>query len=149
MKKIFLCLALFLTACSANKTITQNNYSLEKYAGSEIPVCVNRPVVLIEKIAPCSGNSISACARDMCGKIIDNGVYEPSNDVCDILEPEVVSYAYCLQHTPKPPHLVIKTEKDMISCYDRNNKILLPVQFCLPDTNVGVSVRNFTSLNLN
>lgn len=71
-----------------------------------------------------------------CGSYRVPDEYEELDGECDVLMPEVVSYSYCLAELPKPVHLVEKQEKDMTICYDRNNKVELPISYCQKDINV-------------
>ena len=79
-----------------------NDYRLEKYKGSEVPVCVDyRKRVKIVKE--------SYVEQDVCGNIrYVPSKYKETERLCDILEPQVVSYNYCLAQLPKPVHLVEK-----------------------------------------
>lgn len=121
-------LALIMTGCAEYRIV--NNYSLEKYNDSEVPVCVNYPK-RVKIVKP--GYS----ATDICGNSISvPAEYEDSDRLCDIMDPEVVSYSHCLAELPKPVHLVEKQEKDMTICYDRNNKVQLPISYCQKDINV-------------
>ena len=128
MKKILLVLFVFvLSGCAERKII--NNYSLEKYNGTEVPVCVNRPKRA--KMVRMASTKFGTC-----GAYTVPAEYEELDGECDILAPEIVSYSYCLAELPKPVHLVEKQEKDMTICYDRNNKVELPISYCQKDINV-------------
>lgn len=129
MKRVFglMAICVVLTGCMEQKII--NNYSLEKYNGSEVPVCVNYPK-RVKVVRP------GYMAMGTCGNFRVPDEYEELDGECDALMPEVVSYSYCLAELPKPVHLVEKQEKDMTICYDRNNKVELPISYCQKDINV-------------
>ena len=131
MKKyiIYSCITFLLCGCAKNYVVL-NNYSLEQFNDSEVPVCVNTPKRVIQKAAP-------FIAIDQCGNEFEvPGKYEESERLCDVLEKQVVSYSYCLAQMPKPVHLVEMKDGDMTICYDRNNKVKLPIMYCQKDMNV-------------
>lgn len=123
---LFACV-LILTGCAEYSVI--NNYSLEKFNDSEVPVCVNYPQ-RVKKVG------YAYQTKGVCGPIQIPAEYEVLDGECDALAPEVVSYSYCLAQMPKPVHLVEKQEKDMTICYDRNNHVELPISYCQKDINV-------------
>lgn len=126
MKKIFCCLCLLFLCGCAEYTIV-SDYKLEKWEDSEVPVCVSYPRrVKIERKA--------FEEVDACGNVVTPSVeYKDTGELCDVFEPEVVSYNYCLSRLAKPVHLVEKKVNDMTICYDRNNKIDLPILYCQKD----------------
>lgn len=128
MKHIGILVSVMLLAGCAKYGII-NNYSLETYNGSEVPVCVNYPK-RVKIVRP------EYKAMGVCGEFTAPAEYEELNGECDMLAPEAVSYSYCLAELPKPVHLVEKQEKDMTICYDRNNHVQLPISYCQKDINV-------------
>ena len=143
MKKILIVFAL-LSGCVEYRVI--HNYKLEKYKNSEVPVCVDYKQRL--KVAEKSYVAIDACENE----ILIPEAYEETGRMCDILEEEVVGYSYCLASLPKPVHLVEKKKDDMTICYDRNNKVELPILYCQKDminiqmTNVETAVTQQTNV---
>ncbi|MBQ1997164.1 MAG: hypothetical protein II238_01810 [Alphaproteobacteria bacterium] len=134
MKKILLVLFVFvLSGCAERKII--NNYSLEKYNGSEVPVCVNRPkLVKVVDVGGVKYDSNRQMITDSCGIAVKfPPKYEELKSECEALPTTVVSYSYCLSELPKPVHLVEKKVGDMTICYDRNNKVELPILYCQKD----------------
>ncbi len=131
MKKyISYCGIAFLLCGCAENYVVLNNYSLETFNDSEVPVCVNTPRRVIQIAAPFT-------ATDQCGNQVEiPGEYEESGRLCDVMAKQVVSYSYCLAQMPKPVHLVEKKDGDMTICYDRNNKVKLPIMYCQKDMNV-------------
>ena len=125
MKKTLLMLFVFVVSGCAERGVL-NNYSLEKYNGSEIPVCVNHPK-RVKVVRP------GYRAMGVCGTFSVPAEYEELNGECEVMEPQVVSYSYCLAQLPKPVHLVEKKVGDMTICYDRINKVELPILYCQKD----------------
>lgn len=121
MKKIgILCLAFCTAACVQYKSV--GKYQLEKLPGYEVPVCVN----------------YSGVVRDNSTWIDIGGQDRNKEETLDTknMEKRIVSYSYCLEKLPKQVHLVEKKEKDMTICYDRNNKVELPILYCQKDINI-------------
>jgi len=144
MKKSVLFITMILFGCQYEIV---NDYRLEKYHNSEVPVCVNyaKRVKIIE-------NAYSEL--DMCGNTKHTPAkYKETDRFCDIFEPQVVSYNYCLSNLQKPVHLVEKKVGDMTICYDRNNKVELPILYCQKDminiqtTEVHTNVLQQTKVN--
>ena len=135
MKKItflaFICLS--LSGCIQPIT-EQNNYRLEKLDGYEIPVCVNRPTKV--RLVKQAKYDVNTCGNWVLSTPEE---YEILDGECDTLQPEIVSYNYCLERLPKPVHLVEKKKDDMTICYDRNNKVELPILYCQKDM---ISIQN-------
>lgn len=145
MKKA-LFLAFVLCGCAMEQTDTINKYKLEKYNGSDVPVCVNyqQDARLVKS---------GWYDTDTCGnEVYVPDEYEPITGVCNKTRTRVVSYDYCLAQLPKPVHLVEKRLGDITICYDRNNKIDLPILYCQKDmmniqtTNVETNVFQQTKL---
>jgi hypothetical protein len=134
MRKLltFIC-ALLCTACVKDKII-ENNYKFEKRNDSEFKICVNRPRVIIEEQSP-------TFRMGDCGQqVLDTeGIYKESDNICDIIAPKVVDYAYCISD-----QLAFKTDNGVTGCYDRINKEYIPLNYCLPETNVSVSQNTST-----
>ena len=141
MKKIIF-LAFFSLILSGCGYAIVNNYKLEKYNNSEMPVCVNYAQRL--KVVKPSLSYLDDCGN----KKIKPAKYKSSYRQCDVFEPEVVSYSYCLENLPKPVHLVEKQVGDMTICYDRNNGIELPILYCQKDT-VNIAVQKTVVKNSN
>ncbi len=129
MRKLCKCLfvLLLLQGC-VEPSRTIEVYKLEKYNGSEVPVCISyqQKAKLVSEdwydVDTC-GNEIHVPAQ-----------YEPIASSCDTRQVKIVPYDYCLATLPKPVHLVEKKEKDMTICYDRNNKVELPISYCQKDS---------------
>ena len=140
MKKATL-LVFVLCGCAMEQTDTINKYKLEKYNGSEVPVCVNyqQDARLVKS---------GWYDTDACG----NEIYIPE-DTCNKVRTKIVPYDYCLAQLPKPVHLVEKKLGDITICYDRNNKVDLPILYCQKDminiqtTDVHTNVFQQTKLN--
>ena len=128
-----------LTGCSDGSRIA-NRYSLESLNGYDVPVCVNRPIYV-------KGVTVSAQRGSL--KRYDLS-YEAIEGSDKMLEPIIVTYEYCLEQMPLQVHLVEKKDGDMTICYDRNNKIKLPLEYCQKDINViqQTSVNVKTSTNV-
>ena len=128
MKKLFL-ISLFFTLSGCIEYRSINTYKLEKVKGYEIPVCV----------------SYSQRARINTATWIDIGGKDRTNvEIDDNVSKDIVSYSYCLEELPKQVHLVEKKVNDMTICYDRNNKVELPILYCQKDKNIyqNISVYN-------
>ena len=123
------CLFMLLFICGCSEYRTLNEYKLEKYKNSEVPVCVNYR----HRMKLVKDNSrfvtVDACGEEH--RVPDE--YEEADSFCSTLEPEVVSYNHCLAELPKPVHLVEKKVGDITICYDRNNKVELPILYCQKD----------------
>jgi hypothetical protein len=121
MKKILF--VLFILAGCAEYRLT-NDFLLERYNESEVPVCVAHPRY-VKMVAP------NQSVVDMCDTehSLATG-YKNTDRLC---VKKVVPYSYCLSQLPKPVHLVEKRVGDMTICYDRNNKIELPILYCQKD----------------
>ena len=128
MTKIYLLLiSLVIFGCAKTPTTTIEVYKLEKYNDSEVPVCINyKQNVKVLKDA--------YFGTDVCGNTSYVPMqYEPIKNGCNESNVKVVAYDYCLAQLPKPVHLVTKTKDDMTICYDRNNKVELPILYCQKD----------------
>lgn len=124
MKKLYVvCLAFFVSACIQYNSIEK--YKLEKLPGYEMPVCVNYSKVVRER-----PTWIDIGGEDR------NRIEE--DDSIDSFSRQIVSYSYCLERLPKQVHLVEKKKNDMTICYDRNNKVELPILYCQKDMNIRV-----------
>ena len=135
MKKVkFLALACLGLGGCMQPIIEQNNYKLEKLDGYEVPVCVNHPTKV--RLVKQARYDVNACGNWVLSTPEE---YEVLDDTCNILKPEIVSYDYFLERLPKPVHLVEKKKDDMTICYDRNNKIELPILYCQKDM---ISIQN-------
>ena len=124
MKKCTIALTLLLGACVVEQNRIIDVYKLEKYNGSEAPVCVNyqQKVNVIKE---------GWYDTDKCGnEIYHPAQYEPIKNECNSTRAKVVSFDYCLAQLSKPVYLVEKKKEDMTICYDRNNKIELPITYC-------------------
>jgi hypothetical protein len=127
MKKIFNFLACLLCGCVMEQNSTIDVYKLEKYNGSEVPVCINyqQEVKVVKE---------GWYDTDDCGnEVYIPAQYESIKNSCNATHAKVVSYDYCLERLPKPSHLVEKKKDDMTICYDRNNKVELPILYCQKD----------------
>ncbi len=128
MQKIWLCvfISCLLQGC-VEPVRTIDVYKLEKYKGSEVPVCVNyrQKVNLIRE----GWYDTDACGNET----YMPAEYEPIKTSCNTNFVRVVSYDKCLAQLPLPIHLVEKKEKNMTICYDRNNKVELPILYCQKD----------------
>lgn len=126
MKKISF-LTLFILYGCVTQSDTINTYKLEKFNGSEVPVCVNYQQDA-EIIQP------GYWDIDTCGNTIQIPTqYKPVQNEYHPIRTSVVPYNYCLETLPKPVHLVEKKVGDMTICYDRNNKVELPILYCQKD----------------
>ena len=132
--------ATFLSGCIQPIT-EQNNYTLEKLDGYEVPVCVNRPVKV---------RQVNQAKYDVntCGNWImtEPAQYEVLNGECDKKEPEIVPYEYCLVNMPKKVFLVERTKEGVKECYDMNNKVELPILYCQKDMISIQNVNTYTSV---
>lgn len=146
MKKATL-LVFVLCGCAMEQTDTINKYKLEKYNGSEVPVCVNYQQDA--RLVKSGWYDTDACGNEI--YIPDE--YEPIKDTCNKVRTKIVPYDYCLAQLPKPVHLVEKKLGDITICYDRNNKVDLPILYCQKDminiqtTDVHTNVFQQTKLN--
>lgn len=102
-------------------------YKLEKYNGSEVPVCINYQQKV--NIVKPGWYDVDSCGNE----IYIPAEYEPVKNTCSVTKTRVVSYDYCLERLPMPIHLVEKKENDITICYDRNNKVELPISYCQKD----------------
>jgi len=136
MKKYSLFLACLLCGCVMEQNRTMDVYKLEKYNGSEVPVCINYQQKV--KVVKEGWYDIDDCGNE----IYTPATYEPIKNSCNATHAKVVSYDYCLAQLPKPVHLVEKKKDDMTICYDRNNKIELPILYCQKD-NVNIQTVTF------
>lgn len=150
MKKICTVFILIgLTGCAETNYRVVHNYKLEKYQNSEIPVCVDYKQTF--KITEYSWVDVDECDNE----ILVPEKHEPTGRACDILTKELVPYSYCLAKLPKPVVLVEKKKDDMTICYDRNNKVELPILYCQKDmisiqmTNVHTSVAQTQNTSIN
>jgi hypothetical protein len=124
-KIMFLLFVILVSGCTRYEIV--HNYKLEKFKDSDIPVCVDysQRMEIIED----SYIAIDECENQ---KVIPEEV-AVTDRICDVFVPKVVSYSYCLSELPKPVHLVEKKVGDMTICYDRNNKVELPILYCQKD----------------
>ena len=137
MKKITLLITvLTLFGCTKDKV----NFTLEKRDGYDMPVCVMHQYKV--KVTKTEGFHIDSCGRN----IKDPEEYEILTDKCNVIEPVVVSYDYCLANMPKQVHLVEKKKDDMTICYDRNNKVELPILYCQKDMINVQNVSTYTAV---
>ncbi len=136
MKKYSLFLACLLCGCVMEQNRTMDVYKLEKYNGSEVPVCINYQQKV--KVVKEGWYDVDDCGNE----IYTPATYEPIKNSCNATHAKVVSYGYCLAQLPKPVHLVEKKKDDMTICYDRNNKIELPILYCQKD-NVNIQTVTF------
>lgn len=150
MKKIWNVFTLIVLAgCAETNYRVVHNYKLEKYQNSEVPVCVDYKQTF--KIAEYSWVDVDECNNET----LVPEKYEPTGRTCDILTKEIVPYSYCLATLPKPVILVKKKKDDMTICYDRNNKVELPILYCQKDminiqtTNVHTSVTQTQRTSIN
>ena len=125
MKKLEVILfACLVSACAQYRSIEK--YRLEKAPGYDVAVCIGYSHVVRENA---SWMDIGGADRHKTEDV----------DLKD-MERQVVPYSYCLERLPKQVHLVEKKEKDMTICYDRNNKVELPILYCQKDVNVSQTV---------
>jgi hypothetical protein len=104
---------------------------MQQYGNSEIQVCVNNPIVLIE---------IYSDETDIPYDTINNIPYKLSTEPNDAIEPFTVDYDYCLPQDRKIRNFSTKRIDNIEVCYERVSKIELPMSYCSPDTNVNVQV---------
>jgi len=122
VKKLYVfCLTCLISGCVRYEYTDE--YVLKKLPGYEIPVCVNNSKLIRQDSAWLD------IARNDTEKTNDTGSVENNSY-------QIVSYSYCLARLPKQVHLVEKREKDMTICYDRNNKVELPILYCQKDINI-------------
>ena len=150
MKKILFLFGVFCSGCMIEPT-TIDSYVLEKYNGSEIPVCIEYQQEA--EIVKDGYWETDSCGNDV--YVPDK--YEVLKDKCSKKTARVVPYDYCLSRLPKPIFLVEKKIGEMTICYDRNNKVELPILYCQKDminiqttevqTNVFQQTRIKTVLN--
>ena len=136
MKKYSLFLACLLCGCAMEPNRTMDVYKLEKYNGSEVPVCINYQQKV--KVVKEGWQDVDDCGNE----IYTPATYEPIKNPCNTTHAKVVSYDYCLAQLPKPVHLVEKKKDDMTIYYDRNNKIELPILYCQKN-NVNIQTVTF------
>ena len=58
------------------------------------------------------------------------------------------SYDYCIAQLPYPLNLTEKEKNGEKVCYDKNNKVELPILYCQKDHNVMVNVDTNTNVNV-
>lgn len=125
-KTLISSLLVLLFGCTEYNNIL-HDYRLEKYNGSEIPVCVEYEQEF--DVVKQGYYDVDTCGND----VYVPAQYEPVKDPCSQTKKRVVSYDYCLAQMSKPVHLVERKKDDMTICYDRNNKIELPILYCQKD----------------
>ena len=141
MKKIIFSMFIMIGLNACTPPFIENNYKLEKIDGYEMPVCVNHPQTIKEIKSP--EYDFGTCGRMVMTKPAE---YEILDGECDILEPEIVSYDYCLANLPKKVFLVEKTKDGIKECYDINNKVELPILYCQKDMINIQNVNTYTSV---
>ena len=143
--KRFWFVSLFLCLCGCVRHTIINDYKLETYNNAEVPSCVNYRYRV----------ALKPHSREIVDECLIPGAFDVENDDCKTLPTRVVNYKHCLKNLPKPVHLVEKTENNMKICYDRNNKIRLPISYCQKDminynivnVNTNVNMKQSTSVN--
>lgn len=130
-------LTVVLAACS-KKTLVEHRFTMKYYGDSEVQVCVDDPVLLVE---------LDKKQIDAYYDTIDGIPFQISTNPEDILESEVVDYEFCLPQDKKIRNFSTKKINDVEVCYERISKIELPMSYCLPDTNVNVNVSQYTSVS--
>lgn len=119
----------FISGCIRYESVY--TYKLEKLKGYEVPVCVS-----YSQIASVNDAAwIDIGGEDRADVKIDGSVSK-----------EIVSYSYCLERLPKQIHLVEKKVNDMTICYDRNNKVELPILYCQKDRNIYQNISQSVSI---
>jgi hypothetical protein len=138
--KILLSFALItitLSAC-AKKTTIEHRFSMKYYEDSEVQVCVDDPILLVE---------INPEQTDLYYDTIDRVSYQISPKPEDALGSSVVDYEHCLPQDKRIRNFSTKKINDVEVCYERISKIELPMSYCLPDTNVNVHVSQYTNVS--
>ena len=136
MKRIQWIMMVILCGCVMEPNKTIDVYKLEKYNNSEVPVCIHYQQKV--KVIKDGWYDTDACGNET----YTPAQYEPIKNGCNTTHAKVVSYDYCLAQLPKPIHLVEKKKEDMTICYDRNNKIELPILYCQKD-NINIQTVSF------
>ena len=135
---ILITLLSIISGCAQYQNKT--DFKLEKHDGYDMPVCVMYQYE-VEITKP------AGFEYDSCGKVIKTPEeYKILTDKCSLIEPKIVNYDYCLSNLPKQVHLVEKKKDDMTICYDRNNKVELPILYCQKDMINVQNVNTYTSV---
>ncbi len=116
-KLLLISFSLLLCACSHD--VTYHRYRFETV--DDVYLCVDNQT-------PGEYNSIT-------GKLVEK-------DSLVVEKVVMNSYDYCINQLPYPLNLVEKKKDGITVCYDKNNKIELPVLYCQKDQNIIVNVNN-------
>jgi len=117
IKVLLFTLGLFLSACSHD--VIYHRYRFETV--DDVYVCVDNQT-------PGEYNSLT-------GELVEKESFVVEKVVMN-------SYDHCISQLPYPLNLVEKKKDGITICYDKNNKVELPVLYCQKDHNVIVNVDN-------
>lgn len=117
VSKNFLLLNLCLVLCACNKDVIYHRYRLET----------------VDDVYLCIDNQTPGEYNSWTKELVETDSMSVKKVVMD-------SYDYCIAQLPYPLNLTEKEKDGEKICYDKNNKVELPVLYCQKDHNVMVNV---------